>query len=96
MGNYMRNDFYMISVREFKKRIFMNKIQLTKLLCNGYSLLFSCSVMSDSFETPQAPLSLEFSRQECWSGEPLLSPGYLPDPGIKPMSPALVGSFFTV
>ena len=37
----------------------------------------------------QAPLSMEFSRQEYWSGLPLPSPGYLPDPGIKPRSPAL-------
>ena len=37
----------------------------------------------------QAPLSMGFSRQEYWSELPFLSPGYLPDPGIKPMSPAL-------
>ena len=37
----------------------------------------------------QAPLSMEFSRQEYWSGEPFLSPDYLPDPGFKPGSPAL-------
>ena len=37
----------------------------------------------------QAPLSMEFSRQECWSGLPFPSPGNLPDPGIKPGSPAL-------
>ena len=30
-----------------------------------------------------------FSRQEYWSGQPFLSPGDLPDPGIKPGSPAL-------
>ena len=30
-----------------------------------------------------------FSRQEYWSGEPSPSPGDLPDPGIKPRSPAL-------
>ena len=30
-----------------------------------------------------------FSRQECWSGLPFPSPGDLPDPGIKPGSPAL-------
>ena len=30
-----------------------------------------------------------FSRQECWSGLPFLSPGDLPNPGIKPGSPAL-------
>ena len=39
----------------------------------------------------QAPLSMEFSRQEYWSGLPFPSPGNLPDPGIKPGSPALLG-----
>ena len=29
-----------------------------------------------------------FSRQEYWSGEPLLSPGDLPNPGVEPRSPA--------
>ena len=37
----------------------------------------------------QAPLSMEFSRQEYWSGLPFPSPGDLPDPGIKPRSPVL-------
>ena len=37
----------------------------------------------------QAPLSMEFSRQEYWSGLPFPSPGDLPDPGIKPRSPSL-------
>ena len=37
----------------------------------------------------QAPLSMGFSRQECWSGLPFPSPGDLPDPGIKPGSSAL-------
>ena len=47
----------------------------------------------------QAPLSLEFPRQEYWSGLPFPSSGDLPDPGIKPtshMSPALAGGFFTI
>jgi len=35
------------------------------------------------------------SRQEYWSGLPFPSPGDLPDPGIKLMSPALAGGFFT-
>ena len=39
--------------------------------------------------THQAPLSVEFSRQEYWSGLPFPSAGDLPDPGIEPMSPAL-------
>ena len=49
----------------------------------------------------QAPLSMEFSRQEYWSGLPFPSPGDLPDPGIKPASPcipmpsALAGGSFT-
>ena len=41
---------------------------------------------------------MRISRQEYWSGLPSLSPGDLPDPGIKPvslMSPALAGGFFT-
>ena len=46
------------------------------------------------FATPwtvayQAPPSMEFSRQEYWSGLPFPSPGDLPDPGVKPGSPAL-------
>ena len=43
----------------------------------------------------QAPLSMGFQRQEYWSGLPFPSPGDLPDPGIEPTSPALVGEFFT-
>ena len=38
----------------------------------------------------QAPPSVEFSRQECWSGFPFPSPGDLPNPGIKPGCPALL------
>ena len=46
------------------------------------------------FATPwtvayQAPPSMGFSRQECWSGLPFPFPGDLPDPGIEPGSPAL-------
>ena len=49
--------------------------------------------MSDSV-TPctvahQAPLSVEFSRQEHWSGLPFPPPEDLPDPGMEPASPAL-------
>jgi len=42
----------------------------------------------------QAPLSMEFSKQEYWSGFPFPTPGDLPKPGIKPASlasPALAG-----
>ena len=46
----------------------------------------------------QAPLSMGFPRQECWSGLPFLPPRDLPDPGTEPMSVtylALTGVFFT-
>ena len=42
----------------------------------------------------QVPLSMEFSRQEYWSGLPFPSPGDLPNPGIEPASPAWAGGFF--
>ena len=55
-----------------------------------------CQLLSHAqfFVTPrtvagQAPLSMEFSRQEYWSGLPFPSPGDLPDPGIEPASPAV-------
>ena len=62
---------------------------------------FSCVQL---FATPwavarQAPLSVEFSGQEYWSGLPCLPPGNLPDPGIEPVSltsSALAGGFFTI
>ena len=47
----------------------------------------------------QAPLSMGFPRQEYWSELPFSSPGYLPKPGIKPvspLSPSLAGRFFIV
>ena len=46
----------------------------------------------------QAPLPIEFSRQEYWSGLPCLFQGYLPNPGIETvsiMSPALTHMVFT-
>ena len=52
------------------------------------------------FATPwtvayQAPPSMGFSRQESWSRLPFPSPGDLPDPGIKPGSPAFQADAFT-
>ena len=43
----------------------------------------------------QAPLSIWFSRQECWSMLPFPSPGDLPNPGIQPGTPALQDSLPT-
>ena len=61
------------------------------------------SVVYDSLRSPwtvahHSPLSMEFSRQEYWSGSPFPSPGDLPDSEIKAVpveSPALAGGFFT-
>ena len=70
-----------------------NKVQgisvfsIIRCKCVGHS------VMPDS-ATPwtvacQAPLFMEFSRQDYWSGLPFPSPGDLPNPAIKHRSPAL-------
>ena len=64
--------------------------------CVVAKLLQSCLTLCDPMD--QAPLSVEFSRQEYWSELPHLSPWDLPDPGIEPLSlasPALAGGFFT-
>ena len=66
--------------------------------------LFKVKVKSLShvwfFATPwtvayQASPSMGFSRQEYWSGLPFPSPGDLPNPGIKPGSPALEADTLT-
>ena len=46
--------------------------------------------------THQAPLSIAFPRQECWSGLPFPSSrGIFPTQGLNLQSPVLVGRFFT-
>ena len=60
-----------------KTRVKVKVAQKCPALCNP----MDCS--------PQAPLSMEFSRQKYWSGYPFPSSRDLPDPGIKPGSPAL-------
>ena len=58
---------------------------------------FSCARLFATLWTmaPQAPLSMEFSRQEHWSGFQWPSLGDLPDPGIELESLTLAGGFFT-
>ena len=62
----------------------------------------SCLVVSNSATSwtvaHQAFLSMEFSRQEYWSGLPFPTPGNLPNPGTESeslLSPTLAGRFFT-
>ena len=77
-----------------------------KLCSSGGSIVIafvfmsSYWVVSDSFATPwivahQAPLSMGFSKQEYWTGLPFPTPGDLPNPGIKPVSPALQANFLS-
>ena len=78
----------------------LNRILITR--SPGYAVLshFSCVWFSATSWTVahQAPLSMEFPRQEHWSGSPFPTPGDLPNPGIEPeslTSPALADRFFT-
>ena len=78
--------------KEFETRTFTMKKQLYIGVCTlSYVQLF----MTPWTVAFQAPLSMEFSRQEEWNGLPFPTPGNLPNPGIKPIYPALAGGFFT-
>ena len=68
--------------------------------CNDLLVVVQLQVMSVSFLTPwtvahQSPLSMGFPRQEYRNQLLFPSPGALSDLGIKPMSSALAGVFFT-
>jgi len=59
----------------------------------------SCPTLSNTTNCAcQAPLPMEFSRQEYWIGLPFPSPGDLPDSGIEPvsLSPCHLGSPCTI
>ena len=73
---------------------FLNVQQESRYKCLSFICVlnrFSCVQICATLCTVahQAVLSMGFSRKECWSGLPCLPPGDLPNPGIKPMSPAL-------
>ena len=69
-----------------------------------HSAVLSCLVASDSFLTQwtvagRAPLFMESSRQEHWSGLPFSTPEDLPGVGMESVSlasPALAGRFFAL
>ena len=67
------------------------------LLLQFSSVSQSCPTLCDPMDCTvdhQTPLSMEFSRQEYWSGLPFPSPADLPDLGIKPRYPALQADSF--
>jgi len=64
----------------------------TVIVCRCYYEWVKSLSRVQLFATPwtiahQGPPSMEFSRQEYWSGLPFPSPGCLPNPGIEPRSP---------
>ena len=65
-------------------------------MVNKCVCVLSCLNLCDPKDcSPLAPLSMEFSRQEYWSGLPFPIPEDVPDPEIEPMSPALADRPFT-
>ena len=70
-----------------RKTMFPNKV-------NVVVQLLSCVQLFMDYRC-QVPLSMGFSRQEYWGGLSFPPPGDLPDPGIKPASPASAGGCFT-
>ena len=62
-----------------------------------HACVLSCGRLSVTQWTVarQDALSMAFPRQEYWSRLSFPTPGDLPDPGIKSVSPASVGGFFT-
>ena len=80
-----------------KRNFKLYKYNYINLCGGGGGLVQSCLTLEAPWTVAlQAPLSMGFPRQEYWSGLPFPSPGDLPNPGIKPTSPALqVNSFAT-
>ena len=58
----------------------------------------SCPTLCDPTDCSPLGFSVEFSRQEYWSGLPFAPARDLPNPGVEPVSlvsPALADGFFT-
>ena len=93
-NGYMHLDGWVCTLFTWNYQNIVN--YLRAFMCCRFSRVWLCA-------TPwtvarQAPLSVGFSRQECWSGLPCPPPGDLPDPGIESMSLkplALAGRFLT-
>ena len=83
---------------------FLKIIRIPKTICVPHSLGLLCVQLLQSCPTLRNPMdcslpgSMEFSRQERWSGSSFPTPGDLPEPGIKPVSlasRALAGGLHT-
>ena len=73
--------------KHLKKR--RGKTQVTNIR-NKVLVAQLCPILCDPMVVAhQAPVSMEFSRQEYWSGLPFPSPGDLPEPGMEPEALAL-------
>ena len=96
---FTKNNMYILHVEKSNnsqsvKNKNIIQIPLVLMLLLSHAWLFA----SPWTVAHQAPLSMEFSRQEYCSRVPFPSPGDLPDPGLEPLSPAspaLAVRFFT-
>ena len=66
-----------LSLQKVKVKVKVKSLSCVQLFATPWTVAY------------QVPQSMEFSRQEYWCGLPFPSPGDLPNPGIKPGSPAL-------
>ena len=93
LGHFMKENKRMTNIH---LKIGSTSLALLKCKCRLYAVL-SCSVVSNSlWPYGQVPLSMEFSRQEYWSGLPFPAPGDLPYPGVESRSPALQADSLTM
>ena len=84
--NYEPCKYLQISGRKVVQEEVHRPHEGCQLTCSGDGLVTkSCTTLATPWNVAcQAPLSMEFSKQEYWSGLPFPSPGDLPDPGIEP------------
>ena len=76
---------------EGRDKLGINRYTLLRLLLSHFSCVWLC--VTPWTAARQAPPSMGFSRQEYWSALPFPAPEDLPDPGIKPESPALQANY---
>ena len=100
--NFMDRETWQVTVHGAAKNQTWLRYWALHIYVKQGMCVWACSVLSHS-ATPhtvahQAPLSMEFSRQEYWSGLPFPAPGHFPNLEMEPaslVSPALAGGFFT-